>query len=196
QSGSYKLHSFDLNTHFDEDMIVIRKFNPKEILSAVYIDGETQKPYLKRFLVDLIEKKVSFIGDHPKAELLLFSFDWLPQLEIVFEKNPRRKSNKEVINVADFIAVKSSKAKGKRLTAHDFRKIRLLDALPFEEEERSEMREEEGEKREEKDEKREEKSEKRKEEGEKREERSENRNVEKETEQDKEDPDQQMKLEF
>ena len=132
QSGSYKLHTFDLGTHFDEDMIVIRKFNPKEILSAVYIDGVNQKPYLKRFLVDLIEKKVNFIGDHPKAELLLFSFDWVPQLEIIFEKNPRRKINKEVINVADFIAVKSYKAKGKRLTAYDFRKISLLDPLPYE----------------------------------------------------------------
>src|SRR5690606_29948227 len=39
QSGEYQLTGFDLFTKFDEDMIVIEKWNPKKPITAVYFDG-------------------------------------------------------------------------------------------------------------------------------------------------------------
>lgn len=133
-TGHYKVVGYDLSTHFDEDMIHIMKYDENLVISAVYIEGESRKPYLKRFLVENGDKKTNFIGDHTDTELLFVSFDRLPQLEIEYEENPRRKSNTELINASDFIAVKSYKAKGKRLTNSAFRNIRLLEPLPFDDE--------------------------------------------------------------
>ena len=132
ESGFYLLHGYDLSTHFEEDMILIKKFDPEMIFTCVYIDGETQFTYVKRFNPELTTKKTGFIGDHSKSELLFYSTDHLPQLEILFEENPRRKSNREVINVAEFIGVKGHKARGKRITATEYLKLQLLEPLPYE----------------------------------------------------------------
>ncbi|HNS45926.1 MAG TPA: hypothetical protein PKH94_01670 [Bacteroidales bacterium] len=127
QSGVYRINGFDLSAHFEEDMIRIRKFEPEEILSVVYIEGETQAPYLKRFQAEVSVKKINFIGDDPKARLVLVSFDPAPQLEISFMPNPRRKTEREIIQVAEFIAVKSNKARGKRITTFPCESFRFLE---------------------------------------------------------------------
>ena len=51
-NGEFKISGFDLNTHFDDDMVDIRKFDLDEIFSVIYIEGETQKMYLKRFTIE------------------------------------------------------------------------------------------------------------------------------------------------
>ncbi|MCS5662675.1 MAG: DNA gyrase/topoisomerase IV subunit A, partial [Flavobacteriales bacterium] len=63
QSGEYQLLGFDLSTHFPEDMVVLEKFDPKKPVSAIYWDGSKSKYYVKRFLVEASDKKVSFISD-------------------------------------------------------------------------------------------------------------------------------------
>jgi len=126
QSGVYRINGFDLSTHFEEDMTGIRKYDPEEVITVVYIEGESQAPYLKRFQAEFSVKKVNFIGDDPKAKLLSLSFDPLPQLEIVFVPNPRRKTDNEIIQAADFIGVKSYKARGKRITTFPCEVIRFL----------------------------------------------------------------------
>jgi len=133
QSGHFVLYGYELSTHFDEDMILIRKYDHDDIYNVVYMEGESQTPYLKRFTIEPGTKKVSFIGEHTKAELLFFSLDMLPRIEIQFEESPRRKAYREIIEMNEFIAIKSFKAKGKRITASPFRSIKLIDPLPFEE---------------------------------------------------------------
>jgi topoisomerase-4 subunit A len=132
QSGNYKIVGYDLSTHFDEDMIMLRKYDPQEVLSVVYLEGESLAPYLKRFQVELSTKKVNFIGEHPQAQLLLFSFDQVPRFVIQFEPNPRRKSDQEIIDAAEFIGVKSYKARGKRLASTPYQSIHLVEPLPVE----------------------------------------------------------------
>ncbi|MBP6976704.1 MAG: DNA gyrase/topoisomerase IV subunit A [Lentimicrobiaceae bacterium] len=132
QSGVYRINGFDLSTHFDEDMILIRKYDPEEVISVVYIEAESQAPYVKRFQAELSVKKINFIGDDPKARLILVSFDPAPQLEIRFEPNPRRKTDREIIQVTEFITVKSYKARGKRITTYPCDSLRFLETVPAE----------------------------------------------------------------
>jgi topoisomerase-4 subunit A len=127
QSGVYRINGFDLSTHFGEDMISIRKYDPAEVISVVYIEAESQAPYLKRFQAEISVKKVNFIGDDPKALLLSVSFDPMPQVEIVFAPNPRRKTDNEIIHAAEFIGVKSYKARGKRISTFPYHTIRFLE---------------------------------------------------------------------
>ena len=64
QSGYYKLMTYDLSNHFEEDMILIEKFNPKKIISVIYYEAAVEKFYLKRFQIETnnnINKKNDFI---------------------------------------------------------------------------------------------------------------------------------------
>lgn len=132
QSGHYRLFNFDLSNHFDEDLLLIEKFVPEKPLTAVYYNGEKKFYYLKRFQVEITDKKTEFIGDEPDSKLVLISADWLPRVQVVFdEKLNNRAIDDEEIEAAQFIEVKSHKAKGKRITTHAVKKIKLLEPIPY-----------------------------------------------------------------
>jgi topoisomerase IV subunit A len=77
--------------------------------------GRRKYHYLKSFTFDHVEKLTSFIGDHENSKLASLTEVEYPRLEVSFGgKNKDRVS--EIIEVADFIGVKSYKARGKRLT--------------------------------------------------------------------------------
>ena len=87
-NGEFKITGYDLSTHFDDDMVEIRKFDPDEIFSVIYIEGETQKHYLKRFCIEKDVKpntRMSFIGEHEAAQYLSFSTDVMPRLLLSYK---------------------------------------------------------------------------------------------------------------
>lgn len=133
KSGYYRVTSFDLGTHFDEDLLFIEKFRADRIVSLIYFFAEKQTLYLKRFTIEPSDKKTDFVGVEDGSMLVLITLDWLPRLEVVFDnegvRNPREN---EEINVSDFIEVKGYKAKGKRLHNHLIKDIKWLEALPYE----------------------------------------------------------------
>lgn len=132
KSGYYRVTSFDLGTHFDEDLLFIEKFRADRIVSLIYFFAEKQTLYLKRFTIEPSDKKTDFVGVEDGSMLVLITLDWLPRLEIEFDnegvRNPREN---EEINVSEFIEVKGYKAKGKRLHNHLIKDIKWLDALPY-----------------------------------------------------------------
>lgn len=133
QSGHYKLVGFDLSTKFDDDMVVLEKWNPKKPVSAVYFDGEKQHFYVKRFLIESTDKKVTFISEHEDSYLEIVSTDWLPQIELSFSKVKGVQRENEVLALEQFIAIKGIKALGNRLTTHKVKNLDLLEPLPYEE---------------------------------------------------------------
>ena len=130
QSGEYQLLSFELTTHFPTDMVVLEKFNPKKPVSAIYWDASKQKYYVKRFLVEPSDKKVSFISDKEGSYLEVVSTDYLPIAEIEFakERNKEQRSN-EQINFEEFISIKGLKAQGNSLSSYKVKAINLLSSL-------------------------------------------------------------------
>ena len=131
--GEFKISGFDLNTHFDDDMVEIRKFDPDEVFSVVYIEGETQKHYLKRFCIEAETKlntRASFIGEHPDAKYLGMSTDDLPRLLLSYKVSDAGNSfPDDEVNVEEFIGIKSYKAKGKRLSTREIDRWEFLE--PF-----------------------------------------------------------------
>ncbi|PIB38095.1 DNA gyrase/topoisomerase IV subunit A [Maribacter sp. 4G9] len=136
QKGVAKTIQPVLTSHFDENMIVLEKYNPKKPISAIYWEGEKERFYVKRFLIENENKEETFITEHPKSYLEIISTDWLPVVEIEFPK-PRGKDPRENLRVEleDFIAVKGIKAMGNQLTSEKVKNINLLEPLPFEEKE-------------------------------------------------------------
>ncbi len=133
-SGEIKLTTFDLSTHFEDEMIHISKFDPGQIISTIYYDGQKAKYYAKRFQLDensIVNKKYEFIPKTKGSKMILFSFDHLPRVELETEGKTSNEMEFEVVPLADFIAVKGYRAKGKRLSNKDLKKIKLIDPLPW-----------------------------------------------------------------
>ena len=128
-SGEYKLYSFDLTNHFEEDLLLIEKFDGRKIVSALYLEASSKTPYLKRFIPEMSDKKINFIGDSPKAKLLEFSLDFKPLMKVEIKPSNGKENLKRKIDVDEFIGIKSYKAKGKRLTADKLIKASWLKPI-------------------------------------------------------------------
>jgi topoisomerase-4 subunit A len=128
KSGTYRLSNFDLSNHFEDDLLIIEKFRPSKIFSAAYFDAEQEYYYVKRFQIEHSDKYTSFIGDNPKSELIRFTEVEYPRLELNFGGKYKSR-DPEIIEVADFIGVKSYKARGKRLSNYEVAVIKELEPL-------------------------------------------------------------------
>ncbi|MEM1336480.1 MAG: DNA gyrase/topoisomerase IV subunit A [Bacteroidota bacterium] len=134
QRGYVKTILPDLNTRFDDDMIILEKWKPNKPISVIYYEGEKERVYIKRFLIENASKEELVITEHPKSQMELIATDWRPIVEIEFSK-PRGKAAKpkEQVNVEDFIAIKGIKALGNQLTPLKVKQISQLESLPYEE---------------------------------------------------------------
>jgi len=128
KSGEYRLTSFDLANHFDEDMIHIEKWIPRRPISAVYYDAEKEMHYVKRFLCEVTsDKKVSFISEAEGSFLDVVSTSYRPEVRVVFNKLLKETKNlpDNVFNIADAIDVKGLKAQGNQVTKFKVKEITL-----------------------------------------------------------------------
>lgn len=132
QSGKVKTIIPELSTHFDEDMIVLEKWIPKKPVSAIYYDGEKDRYFVKRFLIENENKEEIFISEHGKSQLEIVSTDYRPVAEVVFAKVKGVQKENLTVDLEDFIAVKGIKALGNQLTADKIKQISLLEPLPYE----------------------------------------------------------------
>ncbi|WP_291099681.1 MULTISPECIES: DNA gyrase/topoisomerase IV subunit A [unclassified Flavobacterium] len=133
QSGKLKVITPELSTHFDEDMVVLEKWHPKKPVSAIYYDGEKERYYVKRFLVENENKEEIFITEHPKSQLEIVSTDYRPMAELVFTKVKGVQKENQTVDIENFIAVKGLKALGNQLTTDKLKQVNLLEPLPYEE---------------------------------------------------------------
>ncbi|MGB2088447.1 MAG: DNA gyrase/topoisomerase IV subunit A, partial [Psychroflexus salarius] len=133
QNGIVKTIIPEITTHFENDVIVLEKWQPKKPISVIYWEGEKQRYYLKRFLIEQADKEEQVITDHPDSQLELISTDYRPQIEIEFikQKGKDRKPN-QIINAEEFIAIKGIKAQGNQLTADKVKQINALEPLKHE----------------------------------------------------------------
>ncbi len=128
QKGITKTIIPNLTTHFDNDMIVLEKWDPNKPISAVYFEGEKQRYYVKRFMIDNPNKEEKFITDHPNTQLQIIAVDYRPVAEIIFSK---RSLENRILNFEEFIAIKGIKSLGNQLTTDKIKDINLLDSLAY-----------------------------------------------------------------
>ncbi|HMI05986.1 MAG TPA: DNA gyrase/topoisomerase IV subunit A [Flavobacterium sp.] len=132
QTGKLKVIIPELTTHFDEDMVVLEKWIQNKPISAIYYDGEKERYYVKRFLVESEGKEEIFITEHPNSQLEIVSTDYRPLAELVFNKVKGVQKDNQTVDVEAFIAVKGFKALGNQLTADKLKQVNLLEPLPYE----------------------------------------------------------------
>ena len=134
QNGDFYLSNFDLNNHYEANILRIEKFQADKVWSAVLWDADNQGyPYLKRFLMEAAKRKQNFLGENPLSKLVLLSDQVYPRIQITYGGVDEFRGSEE-IEVEEFIAVKGFKAKGKRLTTYQIESITELEPTRFPEE--------------------------------------------------------------
>ena len=113
-------------------MVVLEKWIPKKPVSAIYYDGEKEKYFIKRFLIENENKEEIFITEHPKSQLEIVSTDYRPVAEVIFAKVKGIQKENQTVDLENFIAVKGIKAIGNQLTGDKLKQVNLLEPLPYE----------------------------------------------------------------
>ncbi len=131
QSGKAKVIIPELSTRFDEDMVVLEKWIPTKPISAIYFDGEKEKYYAKRFLIENEGKEESFITENPKSQLEIVSTDYRPVAELIFPKVKGFQKENQIVDLEDFISVKGFKALGNQISGDKLKQVNLLAPLEY-----------------------------------------------------------------
>ena len=125
-NGEFYMTNFDINNHYEQNILRIEKYNNEKVWTAVLWDADNQGlPYIKRFTMDATTKHQNFLGDNPASTLILLTDTPTPRLELTF-KEPDTFRGPQEMDVEEFIAVKGYKAKGKRLTTWALDQVKEL----------------------------------------------------------------------
>ena len=133
KDGEFYTSDFDLNNHYDSDIMILEKYDPEKVWTAVLYDADQQNyPYLKRFCFEQSTKRQNFLGENKQNELLLLTSEIYPRINVVFGGHDSFREPM-IVDAGEFVGVKSFKAKGKRLTTFAIDKIEELEPIVREE---------------------------------------------------------------
>ncbi|MGM9730714.1 MAG: DNA gyrase/topoisomerase IV subunit A [Prevotella sp.] len=146
-NGEYYLTNFDVNNHFEDNIVRLEKYDADKVWSCVLYDADNQGyPYVKRFLLEASKRKQCYLGENPNSKEILLTDQVYPRILVTYGGADEFRGSEE-IDVEQFIAVKGYKAKGKRLTTYQIANITELEPTrlpdPPKEDEADETEEEE-----------------------------------------------------
>jgi len=132
QRGIIKTAIPEVTMRFDDDMIILEKWEPKKPISVIYWEGAKEIFYVKRFLIENPDRDELLTTDHPKSYVEHVFTDYLPMAEVVYvkERGKDRKENTE-LNLEEFISLKGISAMGNQLTKDKVLEINPLEPLPY-----------------------------------------------------------------
>ena len=133
QKGIIKTVIPEITLRFDDDMIVLEKWDPNKPVSAIYWEGDKELFYVKRFIIENPDREEMIISDHPKSYLEKVFVDYRPMFEVLFAKKRGKDRQENIeINLEEFISIKGVSALGNQLTKDKILEINALDPLPYE----------------------------------------------------------------
>ena len=134
KNGDYYLSNFDLNNHYEENILRIEKYDVDKIWTAILYDADNQGyPYIKRFQMEASKKKQNWLSENPESQLILLTDTPYPRIQLTYGGADDFRGSEE-IDAEQFIAVKGYKAKGKRLTTYTLDSVVELEPTRFPEE--------------------------------------------------------------
>ena len=122
KNGEYYMSTFEQSNHYEDNILRIEKFRQGHVWTAVLNDADQGYPYLKRFTFEPTAKKQRFLGENEKSTLILLTDELGARVEVTFGGSDAFRGTL-VIDAAEFIAVKSYKAKGKRVSNFEIESI-------------------------------------------------------------------------
>ena len=126
-NGEYYMTSFETGNHYEDNILRIEKFRPGHVWTAILNDADQQGyPYLKRFTFEPTAKRQRYLGENEKSTLIALSDAAGARFEVTFGGDDAAREPMTV-DAVEFIAVKSLKAKGKRLTTYSVASVVELE---------------------------------------------------------------------
>ena len=128
-NGNYELTNFELTNRYPaEEILYLKRFNSKSIISAVYFDGINKSNYIKRFKLETttIDKKFLFITDSKNSKLLNVTDNYSPNVQIK-HKPDGKVSETSIIPIVSIVEVRGWKAIGSKLNFTKIADIQFLD---------------------------------------------------------------------
>lgn len=128
KDGTYELTDAELINRYDPDTVVrIEKFNPDNIVSAIYFDAKTKYFYAKRFRIEAqtLKNKYSFIKE---GEGNYLEFVTTQQNPVLLLKSGKKKSEltEETLSLAEKIEITGWKTIGTKIADKDLKELSLI----------------------------------------------------------------------
>ena len=128
KNGEYYTTGFEATNHYDDNILRIDKFRPKQVWTAILFDADQGYPYIKRFMFEPSARKQRFIGDNERSALILLSDTPHARFEVRFAA-PDDFREPLIVDAENFIGLKSLKAKGKRLVTYALDTVTEIEPL-------------------------------------------------------------------
>ena len=112
KNGDFYLTNFDLNNHFEDNLLRIEKYNADKIWTVALFDKD--------------QRHQNFLGENPDNQMLILTDVAFPRLLVTMGGNDSFREPIEV-DAEEFISVKSFKARGKRVTTNNVAKVEELE---------------------------------------------------------------------
>ena len=125
-NGDFYTTNFDLSNHYEQNILVIEKYQPGKTWTAIVYDADQKYYYLKRFLLEASARKQSFLGENPKNRLMLLTDEAYPRVEVVFGGHDSFREAL-VIDADEFTVVRGFKAKGRRVSSYEIASFNELE---------------------------------------------------------------------
>lgn len=143
KNGEFYTTGFEATNHYDDNILRIEKFRPKQEWTAILFDADQGYPYIKRFMFEASVRKQRFIGDNERSALILLTDTPHARFEVKFTA-PDDFREPLIVEAEEFIGLKSFKAKGKRLATYALGSVteiepRLVDDSDADEVEEAEI---------------------------------------------------------
>lgn len=130
QNGESYTTNFDLSNHYEANILVIEKFDPNKIWTAVFYDGGQKQVYLKRFQFEAGNRRQNLLGDNKKSRLMLLTDERYPRIEVVFGGHDAFRKPL-ILDAEEFVILRSIKARGKRVSTYEIKTINELEPVRF-----------------------------------------------------------------
>lgn len=128
KNGEYHTTGFEATNHYDDNILRIEKFRPKQVWTAILFDADQGYPYIKRFMFEPSARKQRFIGDNERSSLILLTDTPHARFEVRFAA-PDDFREPLIVDAENFIGLKSFKAKGKRLVTYALDTVTEIEPL-------------------------------------------------------------------
>lgn len=128
KNGNYELTNYELTNRYDfENLLLIEKFDPEKIISAVYYDGNTKSWFVKRFRIETstVDKQFSFITEARSSYAAIVSTEAQPQIEVEYFEKANQKE-KALFDVDVLAELRGWKAMGNKLNLGKIKSVKLV----------------------------------------------------------------------
>ena len=136
KNGDYELTSFELTNRYEaNELLLIQKFDPLKVISAIYFDGASKTYFVKRFLIETttLNKRFNFITEHKQSFLSLVTTDAQAQVSVTLQKG--KETEQMDYDLDMLIDVKGWRALGNKLSGHEVKDLQLIVSEPVKVEE-------------------------------------------------------------